>query len=215
MDVCFELSDRYYEQLGPWPLAVGEVARAQLYAFRDHSPEQHGGRLLLPDLALASPGAPFTLRRLAPPLMAFCGLIGALRTRRIEGRERRDETTLRIECGVPVMLILQTRRWDNVDVAPVQAAAGAQAWQLARPPRVADLLCGTFELREAAFAVAGTSSFPFLSEQAPEHPVQGRVMQLERLNLDPSAEAFGSLESLERLPDGIFWPHRYFVTLAV
>ena len=179
MDVCFELADRYYEELGPWPLAVGAPARVQLHVFRDHSPEQHGGRLLLPELALASPGAPFTLRRLVPPITAFCGLVGALRTRRIEGRERRDETTVRVECGVPVALILQTRRWDNVDVAPI-AAEGAPAWQLARPPRAADMICGTFELRELAFEAGGVSSFPFLDEHDPDYPVRGVVTRLER-----------------------------------
>src|SRR5579859_6502224 len=108
MDVCFELFDRYYEELGPWPLSVGQTARAQLYAFRDHTPEQRGGRLLLPDLSLAPVGVPFGLQRIGPASVAFRGLVGTLHTRRIEGRERRDETIMRLECGAPLCLLLQT-----------------------------------------------------------------------------------------------------------
>jgi hypothetical protein len=215
MDVCFELFDRYYEELGAWPIALGAPARALLYAFRDHSPEQHGGRLLLPDLALASPEARFGLRRVVPPLTAFCGMIGALRTRHVEGRERRDETSIRLECGIPLTLILQTRRWDNVDVAPVAPPPGLAAWQAARPARVADVLSGLCELQEAAFEVGGVSSFPLLEEGAPDYPVQGTIARLERLNLEPSAASFGALETIEQLPHGLFWPHRYFVTLSV
>lgn len=214
MDVCFELFDRYYEELGPWPLSLGAPARALLYAFRDHSPEQHGGRLLLPDLALAPHDAPFDLRRVTPPLTAFCGLVAALRTRHGDGRERRDETTIRLECGIPFTLLLQTRRWDHVDVAPASPPAGVPAWQAARPPRVADVLSGLCELQEAAFAVGGVSSFPLLEERAPDYPVQGTIARLERLNLDSGAATFGALEPIEQLPDGLFWPHRYFVTLA-
>src|SRR5690348_13683243 len=66
MNVSFEISDRNYEELGPWPLAVGAAARAQLYAFRDHSPIQHGGRLLLPEVALAPRGTTMSLRRFSP-----------------------------------------------------------------------------------------------------------------------------------------------------
>jgi hypothetical protein len=215
MDVCFELSDRYYEELGPWPLTVGQEVRALLYAFRDHSPDQHGGRLLLPELALAPAGAPFGLHRLAPPTTAFCGLIGSLRTRRIEGRERRDETTIRLECGVPIALVLQTRRWDNVDVAPVAAPAGVQAWQLARSLRVADTLSGTLDLQEAAFEVDRVSSFPLLDENAPDYPVRGVVTRLERLDLDPTSPHFGTLEASDQLPKAPFWPDRYFVTLRL
>ena len=214
MDVCFELFDRYYEELGPWPLAVGQTARAQLYAFRDHTPEQHGGRLLLPDLGLAPVGVPFGLGRIGPASVAFRGLVSTLHTRHLEGRERRDETIMRLECGVPICLLVRTRRWDNVDIAPVVAPTGIPAWQLARPARVADVLSGTLELEEIAFEAGGVSSFPLLDERAPDYPVRGAVVALERLNLDPSDPAFGTLERLEELPDGAFWPHRYMVTLA-
>jgi len=213
MDVCFEISDRYREELGPWPLAVGDAARALLYVARDHSPEQHGGRLLLPDMALASAGSPFVLRRVGPLLTAFCGMIGALRTFRIEGRERRDETTIRLECGVPIALVLQTRRWDNVDLAPAVVPGGLPAWQLARPGRVADLVSGTFELGEAAFEAGGVSSFPLLEDGAPDYPVRGEVLRLERLDLDPGSLTFGTVADLDRLSADPFWPHRYFVTL--
>ena len=215
MDVCFEISDRYHEELGPWSLAVGDTARALLYVARDHSPDQHGGRLLLPDMALAPAGSPFALRRIAPPLTAFCGMVGALRTFRIEGRERRDETTIRLECGVPIAVVLQTRRWDNVDLAPATAPTGVPAWQIARPARVADLVSGTFELGEAAFEAGGVSSFPLLEEGAPDYPVRGEVLRLERLDLDPASPTFGTVADLARLPGDIFWPHRYFVTLRV
>lgn len=215
MEICFELSDRYHEEIGPWPLERGSTARVLLYAFRDHSPAQHGGRLLLPDLAIAPAGTSFTLRRLSPATTAFCGLVAALRTRRLEGKEWRDETTIRIECGAPVALIMQTRRWDNVDAAPLLAPPGVQPWQIARPVRVADVVSGTFELQEAAFEVGGVSSFPLLDTGAPDHPVQGRVTLLERLHLDPSTDTFGTLGPIERVPDGAFWPHRYFVTLAL
>lgn len=214
MDVCFELSDRYYEELGPWPLRLGEPARVQLYAFRDHSPAQHGGRLLLPDLALAPAGAPRGLQRIAPPLIAFRGLIGELRTRRSEGPERREEVTIRLECGVPICLLLHVRRWDNVDVAPAVPAPDVEAWRMARPPRVADMLSGTLELQEVAVEVGGVSSFPLLDERAPHYPVQGTVQRLERLDLDPTSPSFGNLVEVEHVPDALFWPHRYFVTLA-
>src|SRR5579871_1036931 len=115
MNVCFEISDRYYEELGPWPLSVGTQASALLYGFRDHSASPQRGRLLLPDMALAPSSASFGLHQALPPLTAFCGMVGAQRTRHIEGRERRDETVIRLECGIQVTLILQTRRWDNVD----------------------------------------------------------------------------------------------------
>lgn len=213
--MCFEIFDRYYEELGPWPVEVGAGARVLLYAFRDHSVEQRGGRLVLPDLALALPTAPFGLRRIVPPLTAFCGMIGALRTHHGAGRERRDETTIRLECGVPITLVLQTRRWDNVDVAAATPPPDVAAWQVARPPRVADVLSGICELQEAAFEVGGVSSFPLLEDTAPDYPAQGTITRLERLNLDPSDPAFGALEAIERLPEGLFWPHRYFVTLAV
>jgi hypothetical protein len=215
MDVCFELSDRYFEELGPWPLTPGSVARAQLYAFRDHSPEQHGGRLLLPDLALAPTGTPLQLRRCSVLTTAFCGLIGELRARRAAGLERRDQATLRLECGVPICLVLMVRRWDNVDVAPAAAPAGVEAWRLARGARAADVLCGLLELQEAAFEVGGVSSFHLLDEQAPDYPVTGKVQRIERLDLDPASPNFGAAAPVDSLPPGLFWPHRYFVTLAV
>jgi hypothetical protein len=215
MDVCFELSDRYYEELGAWPLRLGARVRAQLYAFRDHSPAQHGGRLLLPDLALAPAGTSLGLQCIAPATSAFRGLIGELQARRVEGPERREEATIRLECGLPICVILRVRRWDNVDVAPAVPAPGLEAWRMARPPRVADLLCGVLDLEEAAFEVEGVSSFPLLDERAPDYPVRGTVTRLERLDLDPTSAEFGSLVSIEALSDRLFWPHRYFVTLSV
>lgn len=215
MDVCFELADRYYEELGPWPLRLGRPARAQLYAFRDHSQVQRGGRLLLPDLALAPPDAPVGPRRGIPPISAVCGLIGALHARRLEGPERREEVTIRLECGVPVCLVLHVRRWDHVDVAPAVPPSGVEAWRMARPPRVADLLSGLLELQEVAFETDGVSSFPLLDDRAPDYPVSGTIARLERLDLDPTSPEFGALVPVERLPEGLFWPHRYFVTMEV
>jgi hypothetical protein len=216
MDVCFELSDRFYEEIGPWPLRPGDQARAQLYAFRDHSHAQHGGRLLLPDLALAPAGAPIGVRRACPPVAAaVCGVIGALRAHRLEGGERRDEVAIRLECGVPICLVLRVRRWDHVDVAPAMPVPGVEAWRMARPPRVADLLSGMLELQELAFEAGGVSSFPFLDDRASDYPLSGTVARLERLDLDPTSPHFGTPVPVERLPDGLFWPHRYFVTLSV
>jgi hypothetical protein len=215
MDACFEISDRSYEELGPWPLSVGVPARAQLYAFRDHSPAQHGGRLLLPDIALAPPGTAASLACAAPPSTAFRGRVGDLRARRASGPERRDQAILRLECGVPVCLVLMVRRWDNVDVAPALAPEGEEAWRVARNPRVGDMLCGLLELQEAAFEVGGISSFSLLDEQAPDYPVSGTVARLEQLCLDPASADFGAVIALETLPPGLFWPHRYFVTLRV
>jgi hypothetical protein len=213
MDVCFEISDRYYEELGPWPVAIGETARAQLFAMRDHSPAQHGGRLLLPDLALAPAGTPLRLRRSTPLVTAFSGMVGQLRARRATGPERRDQATLRLECGVPVCLVLTVRRWDNVDVAPATPPVGVEAWRLARNPRVADVLCGLLELQEAAFEVGGVSSFPLLDESAPDYPVTGAVQRIEQLHLDPASVNFGAFVDVESLPEGLYWPHRYFITL--
>ncbi|HVA91916.1 MAG TPA: hypothetical protein VNL71_18980 [Chloroflexota bacterium] len=215
MEISFELSDRYYEELGPWPLRLGEPARAQLYAYRDHSPAQHGGRVLLPDLALAAVGAPVGARRCGPFGVAVCGLIGELRQRRGEGAERRDTATIRLECGVPICLEMQARRWDRVDVAPAQAAPGLEAWRMARPLRVADLLSGVLELQEVAFETGGVSSFPLLDDRAPNYPAHGTALRLEQLNLDPASPAFGALVEVEEPPSGLFWPHRYIVTLAV
>jgi hypothetical protein len=215
MDVCFEISDRFYEELGPWPLQPGDQARAQLYAFRDHSHALHGGRLLLPDLALAPAGAPIGVRRTCPLAAAVCGVIGALRAHRLEGAGRHDEVAIRLECGVPICLVLRVRRWDNVDVAPAVPAPGIEAWRLARPPRVADLLSGMLELQELAFEAGGVSSFPFLDDRAPDYPISGTIDRLERLDLDPTSPHFGAAVPVERLPDGLFWPHRYCVTLVV
>jgi hypothetical protein len=214
LDVSFELSDRYLEEIGPWPLAVGATARAQLYAFADHSAAQHGGRLLLPDLVLAGTDAPVTLRRVTPLSTAVCGMIGELRVRRGSGPERRDQAIMRLECGVPICLVLTARRWDHVDVAPASGPAGVEPWRLARSPRVADMLSGVLELQEAAFAVGGVSSFEQLDEHAPNYPIAGVVRQIERLDLDPASPDFGSVAAVAALPSGIFWPHRYVVTLA-
>lgn len=215
MEISFELSDRYYEELGSWPLRRGEAARAQLYAYQDHSFAQQSGRLLLPDLALARADTPVMSRRCGPLGSAVCGLIGGLHVRRGEGPERRDTATLRLECGVPLCLELQTRRWDRVDVAPAQPTPGLEAWRMARPPRVADRLSGLLEIQEVAFATGGVSSFPLLDDRAPDYPVSGVVHRIERLDLDPSSPTFGTLMELEELPGGLFWPHRYMVTLAV
>jgi len=215
MDVCFEISDRYYEELGPWPLTIGVTARVQLYAFRDHSPDQHGGRLLLPDLALAPPGTPQGLWRSTPPATAFCGLIGELKARRAAGLERRDRVTFRLECGVPICFVLTIRRWDNIDVAPTTAPPKVEAWRLARNPRMGDALTGLLDLQELAFEVGDVSSFPLLNEYAPDYPVEGSVKRIERLVLDPQSPAFGSIVAVDSLPKGLLWPHRYFVTLAV
>ena len=214
MNVSFEISDRNYEELGPWPLAVGAAARAQLYAFRDHSPIQHGGRLLLPDVALAPRGTTMSLRRFSPLTTAFSGLIGELRARRSSGQERRDEAILRLECGVPICVMYTVRRWDNVDVAPTTPPPGVEAWRLARNPRIADMLCGLIDLQEIAFETAGMSSFPLLDDHAPDYPVGGTVTRIERLDLDPASPTFGGAVDVDALPDGLFWPHRYIVTLA-
>jgi hypothetical protein len=214
MDVCFEVFDRYYEELGPWPIQLGTALRVQLYAFRDHSPEQSGGRLLLPDLALAPIGVPLSIRRAAPLATAFCGLIGELRTRRVHGPERREEAIVRVECGMPFCLVLRVRRWDNIDIAPVAAPPGMEAWQAARAPRVADVLCGTIELQEIALEAGEISSFPLLDETAPSYPVQGTVSRIERLDLDPASPSFGTLVATEALPEALYWPHRYFVTIT-
>lgn len=213
VDVCFELSDRYLEELGPWPLAVGATARAQLYAFADHSPAQHGGRLMLPDLAMALPGTSPTLRCTSPLSTTVCGMIGELQIRRGSGPERRDQAIMRLECGVPICFMLTVRRWDHVDVAPATAPAGVEAWRLARNPRVADMLIGVLALQEVAFEAGDTSSFSLLDEHAPNYPVTGIVRQIERLDLDPASPAFGSIAPIESLPANLFWPHRYFVTL--
>jgi hypothetical protein len=215
MHVSFEISDRNYEELGRWPLEIGATARAQLYAYQDHSPAQHGGRVLLPDIALAPAGTTLGLRRIAVLTTAFRGLIGELRARRGSGPERRDEAMLRLECGAPISLVLTVRRWDKIDVAPTSPPPGVEAWRLARNPRVADVLCGLLELQEAAFEVGGVSSFPLLDDHAPDYPVTGTVQQIERLDLDPASADFGTAVSVESLPDGLFWPHRYFVTLTV
>jgi hypothetical protein len=214
MEVCFEIFDRYYEELGPWPIHPGISLRVQIYAFRDHSPAQHGGRLLLPDLALAPVGVPLGIRRTAPLVTAFCGMIGELRTRRVPGPERREEAIIRVESGVPFCLVLRVRRWDNIDIAPVAAPSGLEAWQAARAPRVADLLSGTVELQEIAMEVGDLSSFPMLDDTAPNYPVQGMVLRVERLDLDPVSSSFGSLVAVESLPPDLFWPHRYFVTVT-
>ncbi|MDB5060025.1 MAG: hypothetical protein JWO59_3497, partial [Chloroflexi bacterium] len=166
------------------------------------------------DLALAPPGTALGLRRSTPLTTAFCGMVGSLRARRATGPERRDEAMLRLECGVPICLVLIVRRWDNVDVAPTSAPPGMEAWQAARNPRVADVLSGLLELQEAAFEVGGVSSFPLLDENAPDYPVTGTVQRIERLDLDPTSADFGTAVPVESLPDGLFWPHRYFVTLA-
>jgi hypothetical protein len=186
----------------------------QLYAFRDHSPAQHGGRLLLPDLALAPIGVSLGIRRTTPLVTAFCGMIGELRTHRVPGPERREEAILRVECGLPFCLVLRVRRWDNVDIAPVAAPPGLEAWQAARALRVADLLSGTVELQELALEVGDLSSFPMLDDTAPNYPVQGAVSRVERLDLDPVSSSFGSLVAVETLPAELFWPHRYFVTVT-
>ncbi len=213
VDVCFELSDRYLEEVGPWPLVVGATARAQLYAFVDHSPAQHGGRLLLPDLALAMPGMVPALRRVTALSTAICGTIGELRVHRGSGPERRDQAVIRLECGVPICLVLTVRRWDHIDVAPATAPVGVDAWRLARAPHVEDMLSGVLELQEAAFAVGDTSSFPLLDDHAPDFPVTGLVRLIERLDLDPASPDFGAIVPVQSLPSGVFWPHRYFVTL--
>ncbi len=215
VDVCFELSDRYFEEIGPWPLAVGATARAQLYAFADHSAAQQGGRLLLPDLALATPQAPVALRRAMPLSTAVCGMVGELHVHRGSGPERRDQAIMRIECGVPICLVITVRRWDHVDVAPATVPGGGEAWRMARGPRVADMISGMLDLQEAAFESGGVSSFSLLDEHAPNYPVAGIVRQIERLDLDPASPEFGSVVPVDSLPSGIFWPHRYLVTLAL
>ncbi|HXT36668.1 MAG TPA: hypothetical protein VN837_13925 [Chloroflexota bacterium] len=215
MDISFELSDRYYEELGPWSLRLGQSARAQLYAHRDHSLAQHGGRVLLPDLALAPAEAPVGARRSGPLGTAVCGLVGELRRHRGEGPERRDTATIRLECGAPICLEIQARRWDHVDVAPAHPAPGLEAWRMARPLRVADLLSGVLELQEVAFETGGVSSFPLLDDRAPNYPVTGPVVRLERLDLDPASPTFGALVEVEEPPGTLYWPHRYMVTLAV
>ena len=215
MEISFELSDRYHEEIGPWPIRLGESARAQLYAYRDYSAGGHGGRLLLPDLALAPATAPFGARRCGPLGAAVSGMIGELRVRKGEGADRRDEATIRLECGVPICLVLQARRWDRVDVAPAQPAPGLEAWRMARPLRVADLVSGVLELQEAAFETGGASSFALLDERAPAYPVTGIVQRLERMDLDPASPTFGELIAVDEAPQSLFWPHRYMVTLAV
>jgi hypothetical protein len=130
------------------------------------------------------------------------------------GPERRDQAILRIECGVPICLVLTVRRWDHVDVAPATAPAGVEAWRMARSPRVAEMVSGLLDLQEAAFEAGGVSSFSLLDEQAPNYPVTGVVRQIERLDLDPASADFGTAVSVESLPSGIFWPHRYIITLA-
>ena len=102
-----------------------------------------------------------------------------------------------------------------MDLAPSTAPIGIPAWQIARPVRVADLVSGTFELGEAAFEADGVSSFPLLEGGAPDYPVRGEVLRLERLDLDPASSTFGTIADLARLPSDTFWPHRYFVTLRV
>jgi hypothetical protein len=214
MNVSFEISDRNFEELGPWPLRTSDAARAQLYAFRDHSPAQHGGRLLLPDIALAPRGTAMSLRRVSPLTSAFSGLIGELRARRSSGPERRDEAILRLECGVPVCMMFTVRRWDNIDVAPTVPPPGVEAWRMARNPRVADVICGLVDLQEIAFETGGVSSFPLLDDHAPNYPISGKVVRIERLNLDPTSPHFGAAVEVDALPHDLFWPHRYIVTLA-
>ncbi len=215
MEISFELSDRYHEELGPWPIRLGEPARAQLYAYRDYSVGGHGGRLLLPDLTLAPAEAPLGARRCGPFASAVNGMIGELRVRKGDGADRRDEATIRLECGVPICLVLQARRWDRVDVAPAQPAPGLEAWRMARPLRVADLLGGILELQEVAFETGGVSSFALLDERAPSYPVTGIVQRLERLDLDPASPTFGQLVAVDEAPQALFWPHRYMITLSV
>lgn len=217
MEISFELSDRYHEEIGPWPIRLGEPARAQLYAYRDYSYSfvPHGGRLLLPDLALGSTSTPVEARRCGPLGSAVRGIIAELRVRRGDGPDRRDEATLRLECGVPICLVLQARRWDRVDVAPAQPAPGLEAWRMARPLRVADPLSGLLEIQEAAFETGGVSSFALLDERAPDYPVAGIVQRLERLDLDPASPTFGELVEVEEVPATLYWPHRYMITLAV
>jgi hypothetical protein len=214
VDVSFELSDRYLEEIGPWPLEVGMTARSQLYALADHSALQHSGRLLLPDLALAGPQAAVRLRRVTPLASAACGTIADLHVHRGSGPERRDQAILRVECGVPICLVLTVRRWDRVDLAPIMAPAGVEAWRMARSPHIADLVSGVLELQEAAFEAGGVSSFPLLDEHAPDYPVTGVVRQIERLDLDPASSQFGSTVPVPSLPLGVFWPHRYLITLV-
>ena len=215
MEISFELSDRYHEELGPWPIHLGESARAQLYAYRDYSAGGHGGRLLLPDFTLAPAAAPLGVRRCGPLAAAVSGMIGELRVRKGDGADRRDEATIRLECGVPICLVLHARRWDRVDVAPAQPAPGLEAWRMARPLRVADLLGGILELQEVAFETGGVSSFALLDERAPAYPISGVVQRLERLDLDPASPTFGELTAVEEAPRSLFWPHRYMLTLAV
>ena len=100
------------------------------------------------------------------------------------------------------------------DTGATAAPAGVEAWRMARGPRVADMVSGVLELQEAAFEAGGVSSFPLLDEHVPNYPVGGVVRQIERLDLDPASPEFGSIVPVAALPSGIFWPHRYFVTLA-